>query len=134
MTSVPAKEMLATLLKSATLTARDRETFEGMWDAVHRYGGLSRKQTAWIEDVYYKQKLNETGKAVAKKRSPKVGFILDPKATTLKKARSIDQFQALCPEVLKDSPLYKKVVLFFKSGGEVFELRPSSVPPKASKV
>jgi hypothetical protein len=131
--SIPSKQMLEVILKTATLSARDRETFEGMWDAVHRYGGLSKRQVSWIEDVYYKQKLAEPGRP-APKRSRKVGFIVDPTVSEIKRAHTMAHFESVCPQIVKDSALYKRVEAFFKSGGELFELRPSSALPKVSKV
>lgn len=139
MASLPAKEMLSKLLKAGTLTAKDRETFEGMWDAVHRYGGLSKRQMAWIEDVYYKQKFDEPNRA-APKRSSKIGFIEDPGAQSVKRAISMANFQIRFPEYKRGTPIYRRVEAFFRAGGEVFEVRPkkdegssSSTPPASSK-
>lgn len=121
MAAVPAKKMLERLLVAGTLTAKDREAFEGMWDGVHRYGKLSSKQLAWIESAFYAMEKNP---AVVKKRSPKVGFITSSKVTRLHRAMNFDQFLVLCPEATSETPLYKKVREFFASGGEMFEIRP----------
>ena len=133
MASLPPKEMLAKLLKAGTLTAKDREIFEGMWDSVHRYGALSKRQVAWLEDVFYKQKFEDPNREPVK-RSSKIGFIVDPAVTSTKRAISMANFQIRFPEYKKGTPIYRKVEAFFKAGGEVFEVRPSSsAPPTSSK-
>lgn len=64
-----AKEMLAEVLRRATLTERERESFTDMWDRIHRYDRCSPAQKAWIEKVYFGQKLDKTvGSPVAKRR------------------------------------------------------------------
>ncbi len=126
MPAVSPKKMLEELLKTATLTAKEREAFEGMWDAVHRYGHLSRKQAGWIEEVYYKKDLTKTIRP-APKRSPKLGFITDPTATKIVRMRSLDSVKILCPNIKPDSAQFRAIAEFFKSGGEVFEVRPSNV-------
>jgi|SRR6478609_979965 len=132
MAAIPAKQMLEKLLKIGTLTAKDREVFEGMWDAVHRYGGLSKKQIAWIESAYYKQKFDEPGR-VPQKRSSKIGFIIDPSVTSVKRAINMDYFQIHFPEYPKGTPVFKIAEKFFRGGGEIFEIRPSNSPPASSK-
>lgn len=54
------KEMLSALLTRGQLDRRLQETFEGMWDAVHRYGSLSSKQKAWVAREYYDRKLDRS--------------------------------------------------------------------------
>lgn len=54
------KEMLSALLTRGQLDRRHQETFEGMWDAVHRYGSLSNKQKAWVEREFYERKLDRS--------------------------------------------------------------------------
>lgn len=122
MPAVPVKKMLEKILKTATLSAKDREIFEGMWDAAHRYG-LSRKQTAWIEDVYYKQDLEKPGRPPPK-RTPKTGFI-NADVQTVKKARNLAHFLELHPEASEQMKARAKA--FFESGGEVLEIRPQGV-------
>lgn len=51
-------EMLGVILQRAELTPRERESFEDMFDRVNRYKRCSDKQRAWIEKVYYAQKLD----------------------------------------------------------------------------
>src|ERR1700743_2249400 len=116
MPAVSAKAMLEKLLKVGTLTAKDREIFEGMWDAVHRYGGLSKKQIAWVESAYYKQKFDEPGK-VPEKRSKKIGFVIDPKVTAVKRAINFDHFQVTFKEYPKGTAVYKVAEKFFRAGG-----------------
>lgn len=53
-----AKQMLAVILRRAVLTARERESFEDMYDRIHRFNRCSDKQQAWIEKVYFGQKLD----------------------------------------------------------------------------
>lgn len=52
------KDMLAEILRRGTLTERERESFTDMWDRIHRYNRCSDKQRAWIEKVYFGQKLD----------------------------------------------------------------------------
>jgi hypothetical protein len=54
-----AKDMLAEVLRRGVLTARERESFTDMWDRIHRFKRCSDKQKAWIEKVYFAQKLGE---------------------------------------------------------------------------
>lgn len=52
-------EMLTEVLRRANLSNRERESFEDMLDRVNRYHRCSDKQRAWIEKVYYGQKLDQ---------------------------------------------------------------------------
>lgn len=122
MAAIPAKTMLQKLLTAGTLSAKDREVFEGMWDAVHRYGKLSKKQIAWVESAFYEMDKNPATNAP--KRSPKVGFVVSSRVTSVQKARSIDRFKEICPNATPE--LQAKVKTFFASGGEVFEVRPKT--------
>ena len=54
-----ALEMLSEVLRRAQLTPRERESFEDMLDRMHRYGRCTDKQRAWIEKVYFGQKLDQ---------------------------------------------------------------------------
>lgn len=51
-------EMLGVILRRAELTARERESFEDMFDRLNRFKRCSDKQRAWIEKVFYDQKLD----------------------------------------------------------------------------
>lgn len=53
-----AKQMLAVILRRAVLTQRERESFEDMYDRIHRFNRCSDRQAAWIEKVYFGQKLD----------------------------------------------------------------------------
>lgn len=53
-----AKDMLAVVLRRGVLTERERESFTDMWDRIHRFNRCSDKQRAWIEKVYFGQKLD----------------------------------------------------------------------------
>jgi hypothetical protein len=53
------KEMLAEVMRRATLTDRERESFTDMWDRTHRYGRMTHRQKAWVEKVYFGQKLDQ---------------------------------------------------------------------------
>jgi hypothetical protein len=53
-----AKDMLAVVLRRAELNQRERESFTDMWDRIHRFNRCSDKQKAWIEKVYFGQKLD----------------------------------------------------------------------------
>lgn len=118
MAAVPVKTMLERVLTTATLSAKEREAFEGMWDWAHR-SGLSNKQKAWVEEVYYKQQLDRP--KPAPQRAKKTGFI-NADVQTIKRARSLDHFLELCPEA--SEAVKTRVEKFFKSGGEVIEIRP----------
>lgn len=123
MAAVPPKKMLETILKTASLTATEREAMESMWDAIHRYGALSKKQTSWVESIFYKidqEALKQTPAARAKK----VGFINDQTVKRVHKVGSIKQFEAVCPHIIKGTKQYAKVSIFFKTGGETLEIRP----------
>lgn len=131
--AVSPKEMLNKLLTTATLTAKEREAFESMWDALHKYGRLSRRQLGWIEEVYYKKDLSSMVRP-APKRARKLGFITDASVKKVLRMRSLESVRLLCPHILPTSNQFKVIEDFFKSGGEVFEVRPSSsVPPGVSK-
>lgn len=124
MAAIPAKKMLEKLLKAGTLPAKEREAFEGMWDAIHRYGKLTGKQMAWVESAFYA--LEARDPAVAKKQSPKVGFVTSERVTRLHRAMNFKQFLEVCPDAKPETNLYKKVQEFFKSGGVAFEVRPKT--------
>lgn len=51
-------EMLAEVLKRGQLTPRERESFEDMYDRVHRFKRCSDKQKAWIEKIFFAQGLD----------------------------------------------------------------------------
>lgn len=63
-----AKDMLAEVLRRGVLTERERESFTDMWDRIHRYNRCSDKQKAWIEKVYFAQKLGEPPAAPVRRR------------------------------------------------------------------
>lgn len=90
MSSISVRQMLEGILKGV-ITAREREAFEAMWDALHRFGALSPKQTAWIEKVYYK----------LPKDKPKSASFKSADVTTRVRAHSFDQFKKLCPSATK---------------------------------
>jgi hypothetical protein len=116
-----AKEMLKRILTTATLTAKDREVMEGMWDQAHR-AKLTHRQYAWVQDIFYKQKLDQPGREPPK-RAPKM-MVLKGKVPKTLKARSLEVVRKLLPGLPPDSPLDKKLQEFFASGGELVEIRP----------
>lgn len=118
----PIKDMLKAILATGTLTAKDREVFEGMWDQCHR-GKLSHKQYAWVQDVYYKQHLDRMDREPPK-RASKV-LVLKGQVTKVLKARSAENAMKLLPGLNPESPLGKKIAEHFASGGEVLEVRPA---------
>ena len=63
-----AKEMLAVVLRRAVLTERERESFSDMWDRIHRFNRCSDKQRAWIEKIYFGQKLDREDGPAANRR------------------------------------------------------------------
>jgi len=121
--------MLEVVLTRATLSARERETLEGMWDAAHRYGGLSRKQTSWIEDIYYK--IPKQDPKVPHQRVKRKGSVNSSSVKMPQVVRTFERFKLICPDA---SPtVLQRVEAFFKSGGEILRVLPASDPPKASK-
>lgn len=123
------KDMLSALLRFGKITAQEREAFESMWDQAHRTKKLSHKQNAWVEKVFYKQGLDKAQERPAKEKpSPKVGFIYDADVKRTVSAANMKTFEMICPNVPKDSPLYKRVEKFFTSGGQRFELRAGVKP------
>lgn len=123
MPAVSTKDMLEKLLKAGTLTAKEREMFESMWDAVHRYGKLSFKQNAVIEAAFYKLD-DSRGKAVAPVRSGRRANYISPSVTSPQRVRSLEAFKKLCPEAGEQQ--LRKIMAFFKTGGEVIEVRPKN--------
>lgn len=121
MPAVPSKEMLKKLLTTGTLTASEREMFESMWDAAHRYGRLTPKQNAVVETAFYKLNPN-LGKTIAPVRAGRRANYVSPSVKTPQKVRSLEQFKALCPEA--GEMQLRKIMAFFKTGGEVIEVRP----------
>lgn len=126
------KEMLSALIRIGKLTAQEREAFESMWDQAHRSanGKLSHKQKAWIEKVYYAQKLDQPQARPAKVVPPKIGVIYDPTAKRTVEASTFKQFEAMCPHIVKGSSEYERVKTFFANGGTKFQLRAGSRPEK----
>ncbi len=120
MPSLPAKEMLEKILTTGTLSVREREMFESIWDAAHRYGRLSPKQNSVVETAFYK--LDKKPRNVAPVRSGRTGNYVSPNVTTPQKVRSLERFKLLCPEA--GPAQLEKIDLFFKSGGAVIEVRP----------
>lgn len=110
------KEMLSAILRRATLKPSEKEGFEDLWDKVHRYGRVTHKQGAWIEKVYYGQKLD--------KEPVKVGSVRLADVTKPFEVLSLSQFEKTCPQVAKDSTQYKKIAAFFQGGGTILKVRP----------
>lgn len=125
----PTKDMLSAILRFGKISAQEREMFESMWDQAHRVRKLSHKQNAVIEKVYFKQGLDKAKERPAKEKpGPKVGFVYDEKAKRTVAATDMKQFAVICPDVAKDSSLYKRVEKFFQNGGQRFELRAGTKP------
>jgi hypothetical protein len=61
-------DMLAEVLRRAVLTERERESFTDMWDRISRYKRCSDKQAAWIEKVYFGQKLGQEAPTAVRRR------------------------------------------------------------------
>ncbi len=120
MSAVPPKQMLEAILKGA-IPAKERQVFEDMWDAIHRYGGLSKKQVAWIEKVFYKLPKDKpkTGKSASYK---------SPDVTTLVKVRNFAQFKKTCPNATTAE--LERVKKFFEVGGVLVNVTPPDNPLK----
>lgn len=112
--------MLEKLLTAGTLTARERELFESIWDAVHRYGKLSVKQVSVVETAFYK--LEARPKTVPKQRSGRRANYISSSVTKPRYVRSLEQFKQVCPEAPEAA--LKKIDTFFKTGGEAIEVIP----------
>lgn len=131
------KQMLEAILRyghTGKIPKQELSAMEDMWDAVHRYGGLSNKQRAWVETVYFKHKLDkpETLPSAQKTVSKNVGFIEDVRFQTPIRIGTLAEFEKLCPHIEKGSTLWKRVASFLKDAGHVVELRPPlpKSPPK----
>ncbi len=116
------KEMLSAVMQRAALKPGERQAFEDMWDALHRYGKLSPKQKAWIEKVYFDQKLDNANVRPQAKKT--VGFLEDPKFHRAIRLETMEEFENQCPHIEKDGPLWKRVESFLQKGNNVIELRP----------
>ena len=111
MPAITAKEMLARIIQARTLTPGQQEIFEGMWDAVHRYGRLSTKQVGWIETVFYKQP-----KKIRK------GHVDSTSVTSPHVVTTMQQFRSVCLDCSAEQA--ERVEQFFRSGGQQVEIRP----------
>lgn len=61
--------MLADVLRRAVLTRSERESFEDMWDRLSRSKkGPSHAQKAWIERIYFGQKLDRPPESPLRRR------------------------------------------------------------------
>lgn len=112
--------MLEAILK-AQISAKDREVFEGMWDAVHRYGKLTKKQASWVEDAFYK--LPKPDLTKAREKTVKKATVNSTCVRQERTVRSYDQFKTLCTDA---SPtVLARVQKFFQVGGEVVRILPA---------
>lgn len=123
-----AKDMLKTLLTQGTLTAKDREIFESMWDQAHR-SKLSYKQIHWVETEFYKQKLDRPVGREPPKRSPATLILKGDVPHTLR-ANSVEKALTLLPGLTLEHPLGVRLKEFFASGGEVVEIHPKTSEAK----
>lgn len=62
------KEMLAEVIRRAVLKPREKEDLVDLWDRSHRFGGMSDRQKAWVERVFYEQKLDRAATAANVRR------------------------------------------------------------------
>jgi hypothetical protein len=130
-----AKEMLSAVLQRAELNPRERESFEDMWDRINRYDRCSEKQKAWIEKVYFAQKLDRTAIAIPVRRR-----IVTP--TWLKNAKP-DESTQVQPTVRVNPEPVAAPSLVKTTSRQVLQRRPSSksgtflatpTPPSNQKV
>lgn len=140
-----AKQQLAAILRRAKLKRQEQEAFEHMWDALHRYGRLSDKQKAWIEKVYFEQKLDrdvpvqaepakkasQSGthrlmgvKSETAQKAARVGYINYPGIQSQALITNMDTLHQLCPRIRPGSPQYKRIKAFFDNGGVVLKVKP----------
>lgn len=119
MSSVPPRQMLEAILKGAT-PAKDKVVFEEMWDALNRYGKLSRKQIAWIESVYYK-----LPKDIASK-SGKTGKFVSSDVSREVPVRTIEYFRKVCPNASPSE--ISRIEKFFSAGGVMVKVIPKEGP------
>jgi hypothetical protein len=139
------KEMLSALIQRGQLKPREKEAFENMWDAVHRYGGLSAKQKAWVEKEYFGQKLDRSTPQAGNPKKPasgtfqavrpekkhyRIGYINYPGTQTTLLVTNMSQLRELCPGIVTGTPWYSKIEAFFRKGGEVIKIKP--MPDKKS--
>lgn len=123
MSAVPPKQMLEAILTKAELKPHEREMYEDIWDKLHRYKRVSRKQGAIIEKVYYGQKLGQD-------RSKKP-TVLGPVASLVYKGidkevsvTNLDQLLKVCPKIKPGSKQHAKIADFFRKGGTVVRVKP----------
>ncbi len=57
------KDMLEQVIRRAVLKPQEKEDFMDLWDRIHRYNNVSDRQKAWVEGVYFGQKLDQAGAA-----------------------------------------------------------------------
>lgn len=111
------KEMLASVLKRANLNASQREALEDIWDKLHRYGRLTPRQNAWVEKVYFDQKLDKEGP-----KMPRSASITHPSIKREVSVTSVAMLKRECSGV--DGRRLKQAELFFQGGGSVLKVKP----------
>jgi hypothetical protein len=74
-----------------------------------------------VETAFYKLDAGR-GKTVAPVRSGRRANYVSPSVKQPQKVRSLEAFKRLCPEASEAQ--LRKIMAFFKTGGEVIEVRP----------
>jgi len=137
------KELLSTLLQKGKLDPKEKEAFENMWDALHRYGRLTQKQKAWAEKVYYTQELDRPNQPPINERRPvrrvtqsgtfvgvgaakssRIGYINHSGTREVILITNFSMLKELCPDIKPGSKQYQKIEAFFRDGGQVLKIKP----------
>lgn len=142
--------MLSEVLKRAKLTQQEKTALEDIWDKLHRHGSLTTKQKAWVERVYFGQKLDRAPAkgvpaaakgipakpfdrkksgtflgAAAQARQHRIGYINWSGTQQVLLITNMSTLRELCPTIKPGSKQYQKIELFFKNGGEVLKIKPA---------
>jgi len=118
--------MLSAVIQRGKLKRSEREAFEDIWDRIHRYGRATPKQKAWIERVYFDQKLDRFKSKPPSESMPRSGYITHSGVSKMVIVTSEQQLRDVCPFIPAGSKTFDKVKLFFDRGGEVLKIKPKS--------
>lgn len=62
------KDMLEQVIRRAVLKPQEKEDFMDLWDRIHLYNHVSDRQKAWVEGVYFGQKLDQDTSPTVRRR------------------------------------------------------------------
>lgn len=153
--SARVKNMLSSLIQHGQqghLKRSELEAFEDIWDKYHRYGRLTAPQQAWVEKVYFEQKLDRPASqrppptlqrpgpkktpsgtflgVQAQGKIPRIGYINHAGVTDTLMITNMAMLRELCPDIKPGSVQHQKISAFFRSGGEVLKIKPAGTALK----